>query len=151
LTRRLMIRRAKSRRMKIPRTPAKDQTPVARSGGLAASIVLLCLACAASPAAAACTPKSFDSAKFTVCSFDPRHDEIRLFLSGPDGKPYGSLAALAAALKAKGATLLFAMNAGMFKEDQSPVGLYVENRLKLHEADTRAGATNFHLKPNGVF
>jgi uncharacterized protein YigE (DUF2233 family) len=102
-------------------------------------------------ASAGCTPKSFDGAKFTVCSFDPRHDDIRLFLSGPDGKPYGSLAALAQALKSKGARIIFAMNAGMFKEDQSPVGLYVENRLKLHEADTRGGATNFHMKPNGVF
>jgi uncharacterized protein YigE (DUF2233 family) len=102
-------------------------------------------------ALAACAPTSFDGAKFTVCAFNPRHDDIRLFWSGPDGRPYGSLSALAAALKAKGETLAFAMNAGMFKQDQSPVGLYVENREKLHEADTRAGATNFHMKPNGVF
>jgi uncharacterized protein YigE (DUF2233 family) len=64
---------------------------------------------------AACAAKSFDSAKFTVCTFDPAHDDIRLFLSGPDNKPYGSLAALAGALTAKGETLVFAMNAGMFK------------------------------------
>ncbi len=102
-------------------------------------------------ASAACAAKDFDGAKFTVCAFNPRHDDIRLFWSGPDGRPYGSLAALAEALKAKGETLVFAMNAGMFKQDQSPVGLYVENRLKLHEADTRSGATNFHMKPNGVF
>lgn len=100
---------------------------------------------------AACAPKQFDSAKFTVCTFDPAHDDIRLFLSGPDAKPYGSLAALAAALKAKGERLMFAMNAGMFKQDRSPVGLYVEDRRKLHEADTRGGASNFHMKPNGVF
>jgi uncharacterized protein YigE (DUF2233 family) len=102
-------------------------------------------------ASAACAPKSFDSARFTVCAFNPRHDDIRLFWSGDDGRAYGSLAALAAALKAKGERLTFAMNAGMFKEDQSPVGLYVEKRLKLHDADTRSGPTNFHLKPNGVF
>ena len=102
-------------------------------------------------ASAACAAKDFDGAKFTVCAFNPRHDDIRLFWSGPDGRPYGSLAALAEALKAKGETLVFAMNAGMFRQDQSPVGLYVENRRKLHEADTRSGATNFHMKPNGVF
>jgi uncharacterized protein YigE (DUF2233 family) len=102
-------------------------------------------------AAAACEPRNFDAAKFTVCAFNPRRDDIRLFWTGPDGRPYGSLAALAQALEAKGETLMFAMNAGMFKEDQAPVGLYVENRLKLHEADTRSGATNFHMKPNGVF
>jgi uncharacterized protein YigE (DUF2233 family) len=102
-------------------------------------------------ASAACAPKDFDGAKFTVCTFDPRRDDIRLFLSGPDDKHYGSLAALDEALKAKGETLIFAMNAGMFGQDQSPVGLYVEDRRKLHEADTRGGATNFHMKPNGVF
>jgi uncharacterized protein YigE (DUF2233 family) len=122
-----------------------------RRAGAAAMTILSCLAYGATPAEAGCASKSFDGAKFTVCAFDPRHDDIRLFLSGTDGKPYGSLAALAAALKAKGERLTFAMNAGMFKEDQSPVGLYVENRKTLHEADTRAGATNFHLKPNGVF
>jgi uncharacterized protein YigE (DUF2233 family) len=116
------------------------------------AVVLVALfGCGATPALAACAPKSFDSAKFTVCAFNPRHDDIRLFWGGAEGRPYGSLAALAAALKAKGETLTFAMNAGMFKEDQSPVGLYVENRLKLHDADTRSGPTNFHLKPNGVF
>jgi len=102
-------------------------------------------------ASAACAPKDFDSAKFIVCTFDPRHDDIRLFLSGPDDKPYGSLDALASALKQKGEKLAFAMNAGMFGQDQLPVGLYVEDRRKLHEADTRGGATNFHMKPNGVF
>ena len=79
-------------------------------------------------ASAACAPKDFDGAKFTVCTFDPRREDIRLFLSGTDGKPYGSLTALAAGLKAKGERLMFAMNAGMFRQDQSPVGLYVEDR-----------------------
>jgi uncharacterized protein YigE (DUF2233 family) len=116
-------------------------------------IVALSLVTSASigTASAACAPQDFDRARFTVCAFDPRHDDIRLFLSGPDGKPYGSLAALAAALKTKGETLVFAMNAGMFGEDRLPVGLYVENRLRLHKADTRGGASNFHMKPNGVF
>jgi uncharacterized protein YigE (DUF2233 family) len=103
------------------------------------------------PAAAACAPKDFDGAKFTVCDFDPRHEDIRLFWKGPDGRPYGSLAALAGDLRAEGLRLDFAMNAGMFKEDQSPVGLYVERGQRLHGADTRGGATNFHMKPNGVF
>jgi uncharacterized protein YigE (DUF2233 family) len=126
--------------------------PVKQRAAIAACVILLGLSQgAARPAVASCAPKSFENAKFTVCAFDPRHDDIRLFLSGNDGKPYGSLAALAAALKTKGERLMFAMNAGMFKEDQSPVGLYVENSKKLHEADTRSGATNFHMKPNGVF
>ena len=116
-----------------------------------ASCVLLTLAVGAAGASAACAPKDFNNAKFTVCTFDPRHDDIRLFLTGPDDKPYGSLSTLASALKAKGEKLAFAMNAGMFGQDQLPIGLYVEDKRKLHEADTRGGATNFHMKPNGVF
>jgi uncharacterized protein YigE (DUF2233 family) len=117
----------------------------------AALCALFALGFSAANGSAACAPKDFDGAKFTVCAFNPRHDDIRIFWGGTDGRPYGSLAALAQALKAKGETLVFAMNAGMFKQDQSPVGLYVENRLKLHDADTRSGASNFHMKPNGVF
>jgi uncharacterized protein YigE (DUF2233 family) len=137
--------------MNPQQAPEKDRSPATRCGSYVAVIVCFGLAHGATAASAACAPKSFDNAKFTVCAFDPRRNDIRLFWSGSDGKPYGSLSALAGALKAKGESLVFAMNAGMFKEDQSPVGLYVENRQKLHEADTRAGATNFHLKPNGVF
>ncbi len=124
-----------------------------RRSGFAALTVLLGLAfgCTA-PAAAGCAPKEFDSAKFIVCAFDQRHEDIRLFWKGADGRPFGSLAALADALKAKGQRLAFGMNAGMFREDQSPVGLYVEKGQTLHGADTRGdGATNFHMKPNGVF
>jgi uncharacterized protein YigE (DUF2233 family) len=106
---------------------------------------------AASSAAAACGPRGFDGLRYTVCAFDPRHDDLRLFWKGADGRPFGSLGALAHALEAKGERLVFAMNAGMFGEDQSPVGLYVENSHVLHNADTRGGASNFHLKPNGVF
>jgi prepilin-type processing-associated H-X9-DG protein len=43
------------------------------------------------------------------------------------------------------------MNAGMYHEDRSPVGLYVENGKELKAANTRNGPGNFHLKPNGVF
>jgi uncharacterized protein YigE (DUF2233 family) len=134
----------------MPRPADKERARTPRRAAVLFSFLGL-FPCANGAASAACAAKAFDSAKFTVCAFDPRRDDMRLFLSGPDGKPYGSLAALAAALKAKGQRLMFAMNAGMFKEDLSPVGLYVENRRKLHEADTRGGATNFHLKPNGVF
>jgi len=135
--------------MNCPATPGVGRgRPRARLGSIAA---ILAFWASIGTASAACAPRAFDGAAFTVCAFDPAHDDIRLFLKGPDGKPYGSLAALAAGLKAKGETLVFAMNAGMFGEDQFPVGLYVENRRRLHEANTRGGATNFHMKPNGVF
>jgi len=108
---------------------------------------------AASPAlsAAPCAPMHFDGASYTVCTFDARRDLIQMFWKGADGRPYGKFAPLAAALNAQGRQLLFAMNAGIFEADTSPVGLYIEGSKQLRKPDLRDGASNFHLKPNGVF
>ena len=46
---------------------------------------------------------------------------------------------------------MFGMNAGMYGADLAPVGLYVEDGRRLEHADIRAGASNFHMQPNGVF
>jgi len=127
------------------------RTIAMRRSGFAALFFALSIGGTASPAAAACAPRKFDGAAFTVCVFDPRRDDLRLFWKGPDGRPFGSLGAVAEALRSHGERLVFAMNAGMFREDQSPVGLYVEKSRVLHDADTRGGESNFHLKPNGVF
>jgi uncharacterized protein YigE (DUF2233 family) len=43
------------------------------------------------------------------------------------------------------------MNAGMYHEDRSPVGLYVENGQQLKRLSTADGPGNFSMKPNGVF
>ncbi len=121
-----------------------------RSGFAAWFPLFFGLACA--PASADCAPKSFEGAPYTVCAFDPRHDDLRLFWKGRDDRPFGSLDALAESLRNDGKRLVFAMNAGMFREDQSPMGLYVESARILRDADTRdGGASNFRLKPNGVF
>jgi prepilin-type processing-associated H-X9-DG protein len=109
------------------------------------------LAAASALAAPACAPRDFDSARYTVCSFDARRDDIRLYWADTQHKPYGSFTTLAQALAAHGRTLRFAMNAGMFGDDLAPVGLYVEDGKRRVRVDTRAGASNFHLLPNGVF
>lgn len=102
-------------------------------------------------AAPSCAPMSYEDESYVVCAFDIQRDDIRLFWRDDAGKPYANFTALAEGLKARGRTLRFAMNAGMFGEDLSPVGLYVEEGKRHHRADTRDGASNFHLKPNGVF
>jgi len=56
-----------------------------------------------------------------------------------------------------GRTLVFAMNAGMYLTDFSPIGLYVENGRELRPANTKTmdgppgKVPNFYKKPNGVF
>jgi uncharacterized protein YigE (DUF2233 family) len=46
---------------------------------------------------------------------------------------------------------VFAMNGGMYKPDNSPQGLYIENREVAASLDTTTGNGNFYLKPNGIF
>jgi prepilin-type processing-associated H-X9-DG protein len=109
------------------------------------------LAAAPAAAAPACAPRDFNAARYTICSFDARRDDIRLYWADAQHKPYGSFAALAQDLAGRGQTLRFAMNAGMYGADLAPVGLYVEDGKRRVRANTRAGAINFPLRPNGVF
>ena len=98
-----------------------------------------------------CVAMIFEGAAYTVCTFDAGHDALQMFWKGADGKPYGAFAPLAAALNAAGRELRFAMNAGIYETDTSPVGLYIENSKRLRKLNLRDGDSNFYLKPNGVF
>ncbi len=102
-------------------------------------------------AQAACRPQAANGASYTVCEFDARSDKIALFNLDGDGQPYGGFDALRSNLEAQGQHLGFAMNAGMYGIDLKPVGLYVENGLRLHKINRATGKSNFALKPNGVF
>lgn len=120
----------------------------------AARNIMRCLALVlgllASPAAANCVDQVFEEATFTVCTAQAGND-LRMFLNGADGRPYGGFAPLEAALQAQGQHLVFAMNAGMFQSDLSPAGLYIEDGREQHRIVTRDGPGNFGLLPNGVF
>ncbi len=43
------------------------------------------------------------------------------------------------------------MNAGMYKQDNSPLGLFIDKKKIVTALDTTNGNGNFYLKPNGVF
>jgi uncharacterized protein YigE (DUF2233 family) len=55
------------------------------------------------------------------------------------------------ALAKRGKTLEFAMNAGMYQPDFSPVGLFVADGRELVPLNRRRGSGNFSQQPNGVF
>ncbi|HBS36121.1 MAG TPA: hypothetical protein DEA50_13765 [Parvularcula sp.] len=112
---------------------------------------LLAASFAPAAALAACREEAAGAARYAVCDFNPQTDDIRLFLNGADDVPYAEFSRVRAALEAKGETLLFAMNAGMYRKDRTPVGLYIENGEELKKISTKDGPGNFHLKPNGVF
>jgi uncharacterized protein YigE (DUF2233 family) len=99
----------------------------------------------------ACAAARFEGQPFTVCRVDPARHEMRIVLSGKNGKPLRNFAALAQNLGPEARRVAFAMNAGMYDARGFPIGLYIEHgteRTKLNRAD---GPGNFHMKPNGVF
>ena len=110
------------------------------------------LALLAAPVAAEdgpCRALTYGGKAFTVCTADLRHDTIRLFWKGADGEALGSFARLRE--MPEGGRLTFAMNAGMYRPDLSPAGLYVENGREWVRVNTANGPGNFHMKPNGIF
>lgn len=112
-------------------------------------IVAIVLVLPVAAAASGCRDTTFEGASYTLCDVALAED-LRLFHSGPDGV-YGSFAKVDTALQASGQTLGFAMNAGMYHRDLSPVGLYVEDGVQASALVTSDGPGNFGLLPNGVF
>jgi uncharacterized protein YigE (DUF2233 family) len=108
-------------------------------------------------AEAACRVESFEENRYTVCSFDLAETELRMFWARRDGSPYRTFSSLAKELGKSGQELTFAMNGGMYADDLSPIGLYVEGREQLKPANTTtltgtpAQIPNFYKKPNGIF
>jgi uncharacterized protein YigE (DUF2233 family) len=89
--------------------------------------------------------------RMTVCRVDVRRERLQLFLRDDSGQPIKRFKRLADWLESKGKTLTFAMNAGMYHGDFSPVGLFVSEGQQLAPLNTAMGDGNFFLKPNGVF
>jgi uncharacterized protein YigE (DUF2233 family) len=104
-----------------------------------------------------CEEQTFQEAKFIVCTTTPGRDDLRLFWKNARGEPYRRFPGIARSLADEGRTLKFAMNAGMYLTDFSPIGLYVENGQELRPASTKTmdgppgKVPNFYKKPNGVF
>lgn len=115
---------------------------------------MLALALAGSAAAAQaegpCHPLSFEGRGHVVCEV-AAGDDLRLFLTGPDGAPLGTFDRLRGMVEGQGLTLLFAMNAGMYHPDRRPVGLYREQGREVAPLVRSAGPGNFGMRPNGVF
>ncbi|WP_224816320.1 phosphodiester glycosidase family protein [Hasllibacter sp. MH4015] len=98
---------------------------------------------------AQCETVLFDGAEFTACEVDLTQANVRLFLRNDAGEVYGTFSRVENELP-QGARLGIAMNAGMFHEDRSPVGLYVEDGEQEMRIITSDGPGNFGLLPNGV-
>jgi len=113
-------------------------------------LALLCLA-PASAAALQCGKIVFRDSPSTICQVDLRTDHLQLFLYDAAGMPYKSLRRLAESLQGQPEQLGFAMNAGMFRDDYSPLGLLVMHGRQIHRINLATGFGNFYMKPNGIF
>jgi uncharacterized protein YigE (DUF2233 family) len=98
-----------------------------------------------------CSQLVYRDSHATVCRVDLRTDHLQLFLYDSTGMPFKSLRRLADSLRGQPEQLGFAMNAGMYREDYSPLGLLVMNGRQIHRINLATGFGNFYMKPNGVF
>jgi uncharacterized protein YigE (DUF2233 family) len=89
--------------------------------------------------------------KFLKYEVNPSIHPIKMFWKSENGQLIRSLGNLKNHLEEKRNELLFATNGGMYKEDRSPVGLFIQNGFILSPIDTSTGIGNYYLKPNGVF
>jgi uncharacterized protein YigE (DUF2233 family) len=92
-----------------------------------------------------------DDNNFISCTVDPKKQELKMYLKDNTGKGFGSIGNLNSWLTGQHKKLLFAMNGGMYMENRSPLGLYIENGEMKHGLNKSSGSGNFYMKPNGVF
>ena len=89
--------------------------------------------------------------KFIVRIVDPQREELKLYWKNNDGEILKNFGNLKNSVESRDRKLVLAMNAGMFRKDFSPQGLFIEDGKTLAPLDTSAGEGNFYLQPNGVF
>jgi len=88
---------------------------------------------------------------FISYTVDPSKDDIQLFWKNDKGEILKSIKNLKLFVESKDSILVFAMNAGMYKEDNSPLGLFIQNEKTIVPVNKSNGHGNFYLKPNGIF
>ncbi len=76
-------------------------------------------------------------------------NNLMIFLNNKNNKPLQSFSNIQANLN-QCQKMLFAMNAGMYHADYSPVGLYIQDYKILNKLNFDTGFGNFFMQPNGV-
>jgi uncharacterized protein YigE (DUF2233 family) len=82
---------------------------------------------------------------------DLKNEDIKFYYKNEQQINFKSIGNLKNWLEAKQKKLVFAMNGGMYKQDNTTQGLFIENKKIITPLDTMNGEGNFYLKPNGVF
>lgn len=96
--------------------------------------------------------KNINSEKIISYTVDLKKQDLKLYWKDDSSKNFKSILRLKTWLENKKKNLLFAMNGGMYMEDNSPLGLFIENGKTIAKVNTATSATgNFYLMPNGIF
>ena len=98
-----------------------------------------------------CGAKTAGGTVFTACQVNLKNEQLELFWKDDSGGPFREFSALRDALQAQGKQLIFAVNAGMYQPNFSPVGLFVAQGRELVPLNRHVGSGNFSQQPNGVF
>lgn len=92
-----------------------------------------------------------DDDRFVSCIVNPNQQNTAFYWKDEKNENFRSLLNLKLWMEKHHQKLLFAMNAGMYKKDHTPQGLFIEKQIIRSEIDTANGKGNFYLKPNGIF
>ncbi len=83
---------------------------------------------------------------------DLKIQNLKFYWKNNHGEVFGNFEKLRKWSNSKNENLIFATNGGMYKKDQSPQGLFIENgKLKSKIDRLEKGYGNFYLQPNGIF
>ena len=82
---------------------------------------------------------------------NPKLQDVQLYWKNDKGEIFKSIQNLKTYVEDKHKTLLFAMNGGMYKQDYSPLGLFIRDGKTISPLNTASGSGNFYMEPNGVF
>lgn len=95
----------------------------------------------------------YQSPADTVLSYtvDLKLQQLDFYWKDSNDQIIGSLENLKKVVQSRNQKLLFAMNGGMYKQDNSPQGLFIQNNKTITPMDTGKGNGNFYMMPNGVF
>ena len=88
---------------------------------------------------------------FISYTVDPQKQDMKFYWKDDKQQNFKNILNLKIWLEKNNKKLVFAMNAGMYKEDNSPLGLFIEDKKLMCPLNTKSGNGNFYLKPNGVF
>jgi len=87
-----------------------------------------------------------------IISYEVSPKQISLYLKDENGEYINNFANLLTYAKRHKKSVVFAMNGGMYLEDFSPQGLFVQDGKLIKKVNTKSSDYgNFYMKPNGIF